>query len=190
MNDAKTLRDLQLILEAGDLARLWDERTIKAIARLAEGNLRAALRTIRFHFGSDCSPRLFSRAVREKRKRYLDRLQCTAVAPKTVNGKTKLQMGARLFARAGGLCRGKKGFAGMSPETYERVQPLGTAAARQKAAQRRAAGAPLLANSPAGAQVDLAPFWWIDKPAASVPVRNTSDAAARSGEVQVIYPPQ
>jgi hypothetical protein len=192
MNDAqKTLADIRALCDAGDVMALWSQRTIKALARLPEGHLRAALSTIRFHFGADCLPRLLARTVREDRKRYLDYLQRVAVKPITANSKAKLYHGARLFARVGGLCRGRKGFAALDPERFARIQPMGTEAARRKAAERRAAQAPVLAKDPpppVGAYIDLQPFWWVKPAAPSVPEGSGSRGVARGGSPGVAWP--
>jgi hypothetical protein len=191
MDDVKVLRSIQTICESGDAQRLWTQQTIKALAKLSEGNLRAAMQTVRFHFGADCQPRLLARAIREERRRFLDYVQRVAVKPVTPTAKAKLERGARLFARAGGLQRGRKGFAAMTPEQFARVQPMGAAAWRRIAAERASARAQILSGDalpPPGAHVDLPPFWWTEGTAAVPAASNAEVVIGPPGAVAVPIP--
>ncbi len=145
MNDARTLRDLQVILAAGDVAALWNRQMLRRLAGLSKTSLASAKREIRRRFGLDCCPLLLSRAIREERTGLLQSLRAEQFNSKSGSISLSKRAGSdrlmALFARRGGMVRCKKGLARMSPQKLAAVRAAALAGRKRAKASREAARA-------------------------------------------------
>jgi hypothetical protein len=140
----QTLLDVQSACDEGDIRAFATINMLKRLGCLSKPALAVAKRMIRARFGNRFPPHLLSRAIRSEREKFLHAERAKAFGSKAASSLSskflcKKDRLAVAFGRRGGLTRGRKGLAAMTPEKRAEIQAKAIAGIKRARAQREAA---------------------------------------------------